>query len=90
MKYIVFSIGFVCATAFSVFTLMFYPKLASAMNKSLPESPSAVGRLLLPPGGRFDSRENLIHVRISGFVGILSAAFCAVAIILMAAHDIAR
>ncbi len=88
MKYVVLSVMFLSTTAMSVFALVFFPKIASRLNRNLPDRPSRAAKLFLPPGGRFDSQENLLYVRMSGFVGTLMAAFCAVVLVWWAAEAV--
>ena len=88
MKYVALTVMFLSTMALSVFALAFFPKIASGLNRSLPDRPSRAAKLFLPPGGRFDSQENLFYVRASGFIGILMATFCAVILVWSAVVDI--
>ncbi|HEV2738268.1 MAG TPA: hypothetical protein VGU66_06770 [Candidatus Elarobacter sp.] len=88
MKYVVISFSFLSTLAMSLFALLYFPKIAGRLNGSLPNRPSRAGRLFLPPGGRYDSPENLTYVRLSAVVGIGIAAFLAVALVWWAVQDV--
>jgi hypothetical protein len=47
-----------------------------------------VPKLFLPPGGRFDSPENLVTVRATGVLAILMAVLSAVILVWSAVADI--
>jgi hypothetical protein len=88
MKYFVISVSFLSTLSMSLFALVFFPKIASRLNRNLPDRRSRSGKLFLPPGGRYDSPENLTYVRLSAVVGIGLAAFLAVVLLLWAIQDI--
>jgi hypothetical protein len=86
MAYVVLTICAVSLLLWGVATLRFLPSRLHIFNVMLPKG--RIARTLLmpffPPGGQYDSLENLVHVRRAGFLSIFMGLLVLVAMVWIA------
>jgi hypothetical protein len=81
MEFVLLGISSVSFILCGVAILRVVPSRIHTLNAGLPKGRLARAILMpfLPPGGRFDSPENLMHVRRAGLLSILSGVLLLVA-----------